>query len=138
MPYKDKQKHTQYQIQWKKKRRDAWFEENGPCIECGSWENLELDHVDHTTKVSHNIWSWADERRLEELAKCVARCRPCHIEKSKGEAPKGEDKYNSKLTEDDVRYIRESNRTAKQLAEELNVHWGTIKRVKYRQSWKHI
>ena len=34
-------------------------------------------------KISHRIWSWARERREAELLKCVARCKPCHKNKSR-------------------------------------------------------
>ena len=33
-------------------------------------EELELDHTDPGKKVSHSVWSWAEERRLKELEKC--------------------------------------------------------------------
>lgn len=66
-----------------KERRRKWFEENGPCVDCGTWDNLELDHDDPAIKVSHTVWSWSDAKRLEELAKCKARCHGCHLEKTK-------------------------------------------------------
>lgn len=76
----------QYHKQWYKdvmvKRRIAWFAENGPCVDCGSWENLELDHDDPETKVDHAVWSWSDTRRAAELAKCKPRCHSCHAKKS--------------------------------------------------------
>ena len=59
-----------------------WLEENGPCARCGANENLEVDHIDPLTKVSHNVWTWAEEKRLEELAKCQVLCHNCHVEKS--------------------------------------------------------
>jgi hypothetical protein len=71
-----------YDREWMKKRRDAWFAVNGPCVDCGSSENLELDHDDRSDKVSHRVWSWSEERRNVELAKCVARCRKCHRAKT--------------------------------------------------------
>jgi hypothetical protein len=58
-------------------RREAWFKENGPC-ECGSWDNLELHHKNPEEKVTHRVWTWAEDRRLKELAKCVAVCVDCH------------------------------------------------------------
>jgi hypothetical protein len=64
------------------RRRNAWFTENGPCQGCGTWEDLELDHIDRALKEAHNIWNWSDVRREIELAKCQVLCRPCHIEKS--------------------------------------------------------
>lgn len=64
-------------------RRVKWFKDNGPCVDCGTWERLELDHEDPKTKVHHSVWSWADDRRTFELAKCKARCHGCHLEKTK-------------------------------------------------------
>jgi hypothetical protein len=60
--------------------RIAWFSTHGPCFECGTWANLELHHVDPSTKVDHKVWSWSPERREAELAKCVACCHTCHKE----------------------------------------------------------
>ena len=75
-----------YHKQWYKDvmvvRRKAWFKENGPCVDCGTWENLELDHEDPATKVDHAVWSWSQTRRLAELAKCKVRCHRCHARKS--------------------------------------------------------
>lgn len=71
-----------YQREWLRKRRDSWLKENGPCVECGSWEKLEVDHKDRTTKVTHAVWSWSKQRREEELAKCQVLCEDCHMKKT--------------------------------------------------------
>jgi hypothetical protein len=82
MPYKDPKKQKEAMRQWYqnvvRKRREDWFKENGPCVDCGIWEGLELDHLDRTTKVDHKVWSWSKPRRIKELAKCVVRCEKCH------------------------------------------------------------
>lgn len=65
-----------------KARRLQWFLENGPCVVCGSSENLELDHIVPEEKVSHNIWSWSYEKRIEELNKCQVLCHQCHLKKT--------------------------------------------------------
>jgi hypothetical protein len=83
--YKNKDIQSVYQIEWMNKRKQKWFSENGPCKVCGSWENLELDHINREEKVSHRVWSWKAERRLVELAKCQVLCYFCHKEKSKSE-----------------------------------------------------
>ena len=72
----------EYQKIWLRSRRDAWFKENGPCKTCGSWENLELDHIDPTLKVSNRIWSWNLTRRNEEISKCQVLCKKCHQDKT--------------------------------------------------------
>lgn len=61
-----------------KARREAWLKEHGPCCECGSSENLEVDHVDKATKFTHRIWSYCDAKRTAELDKCRVLCRTCH------------------------------------------------------------
>lgn len=78
MPYKDPEKQRAYMREWTATRRRNWFAENGPCVDCESWEYLEIDHLDPTQKVSHRIWSWTESRRNKELAKCVVRCVKCH------------------------------------------------------------
>jgi hypothetical protein len=84
MPYKDKQKQNAYQVARMKRLREEWLAANGPC-KCGSCDQLEVDHIDPTTKVSHRIWSWSEKRRCEELKKCQVLWK-CHIEKSADEA----------------------------------------------------
>lgn len=65
-----------------KARRKKYFDENGPCKNCGSWENLELDHINPEEKEHHAIWSWREERIIKELEKCQPLCRKCHMEKT--------------------------------------------------------
>ena len=69
-----------YQRQWCAARRAEWFADK-TCVDCGSVDALEIDHVDPAQKVSSHIWSWAEERRVVELEKCVVRCNPCHARK---------------------------------------------------------
>lgn len=68
-----------------RERRALWLAENGPCVICSSSMKLEVDHVDPSQKVSHNVWSWSEERRAKELAKCQVLCERCHKEKTKRE-----------------------------------------------------
>ena len=82
MSYKDKNKQREYTKNWIASRRKAWLKENDPCKNCGSWENLELDHIDPSKKVDHKVWSWSEKRRLEELSKCQVLCHRCHKVKS--------------------------------------------------------
>lgn len=81
---KEKQKewHQRNYQEVIKLRRVQWLKENGPCVDCGSWENLEVDHVDRSTKTHHSVWTWREDRRLAELKKCVVRCYSCHKKKS--------------------------------------------------------
>lgn len=82
MPYKDLERQRAFQREAAAKRRAAWLAKNGPCRECGSWNDLEVDHIDPSQKTNHRIWSWSEERRATELAKCQVLCGPCHKAKT--------------------------------------------------------
>lgn len=69
--------HREYQRLWIANRRAVWFEDKY-CVKCGSKEDLEIHHVDPSTKVSNSVWSWAQERRDAELDKCEVLCHGCH------------------------------------------------------------
>jgi 5-methylcytosine-specific restriction endonuclease McrA len=88
MSYKDRAKQRKYQKDWAKSRRRAWLEAHGPCVRCGSKKELTVDHVDPTKKCDHKVWSWSEERRNEELAKCQVLCKDCHKLKTSGEQRK--------------------------------------------------
>lgn len=57
-------------------------------MRCGSWDELEIDHIDPSQKVDHNVFSWSQERRDAELAKCQVLCSKHHLEKTIAAAPK--------------------------------------------------
>jgi hypothetical protein len=139
VPYKDVEQRRLYQREWMAAHRREWLEANGPCIDCGSWGELEVDHADAATKVDHKVWSWSKLRRDAELSKCVARCNPCHKRKSAGEQLKGEDRLqNVKLTESQVLSIRESPLSCSALGAQYGVHRVTISKIKRRVIWKHL
>lgn len=79
----------QYQKDWIAKRRDKWFNDNGPCVKCGSWNNLEADHIDPSTKLFEpaSLWSLSDKnpKKIAELKKLQVLCKKCHLEKSSSE-----------------------------------------------------
>jgi 5-methylcytosine-specific restriction endonuclease McrA len=82
MPYKDPEKQKKYQRDWIARRKLAWLEENGPCAKCGSEKDLQVDHIDPSTKTTHRIWSFSKEKRETELAKCQVLCFECHKNKT--------------------------------------------------------
>ncbi len=77
----DLYKRRAYARQWMARRRAEYFKDK-KCAKCSSIHNLELDHIDPTSKVSHKIWSWSKERREIELVKCQVLCEKCHKKKT--------------------------------------------------------
>lgn len=77
MPYKDPEKQREYQRNYVAAAR-ANYLAGKCCVNCGSTDRLEIDHVDRSAKVSHRVWSWSPERRAIELAKCQVLCYTCH------------------------------------------------------------
>jgi hypothetical protein len=82
VPYADEGQQRKAQREWRQRRWEAWLQEHGPCVRCGSWDDLQVDHIDPSKKVSHRIWSWARDKREEELNKCQPLCGSCHKIKS--------------------------------------------------------
>lgn len=140
MPYSDPERQRKYQLQWMLNRRLGWIAEHGPCIDCGTWEHLEVDHVSARLKVSHRVWSWREEKRRKELAKCVVRCHSCHVLKTllQHEHPEGEGSANAKLSEPEVLAIRASEEPYRVLALRYGVDHTLIYQIKKRKAWKHI
>lgn len=66
-------------------RLDAIKNFGSRCCKCGDIDRLEFDHINRASKVSHNIWSWAPERREAELLKCQLLCHECHKRKTASE-----------------------------------------------------
>lgn len=77
MTFSDPVKRREYQRQWTAKRRSDWFHDK-VCVRCGSSDDLQLDHIDPSTKVDHKVWNWSQTRREIELAKCQVLCADCH------------------------------------------------------------
>jgi len=88
MPMPTKELQRKYQREWRAKRRRQWVKENGPCQMCGSRKDLEVDHVDPSSKLDHNVWSWAKKRRDRELSKCQVLCGRCHKRKTDEQRPR--------------------------------------------------
>ena len=91
MPMPTPEEQRKYQREWLQRRRDEWLADKS-CVQCGSTDSLEIDHIDRATKSAtlrrlHNssIWSWSKERREAELAKCQVLCHEHHLAKTKAE-----------------------------------------------------
>lgn len=58
----------------------------GKCVECGSTERLEFDHIKNDRNGLSNLISQMFtskmDRLLKELEKCQLLCKSCHIQKS--------------------------------------------------------
>lgn len=143
MPYADPDAQRAYQNAWMQRRRREWIDANGPCVDCGSEEHLEVDHRDATQKVTHRVWSWSEPRRLAELAKCVVRCHDCHVAKTTTaqEKPRGRGVGAAKLYEHDVVEIRRlvaAGRSAKGVARQFGVDNKTVRLIVARETWAHV
>ncbi len=85
--YQDRREYMRkYQSQWIQKRRKEYLAGKA-CVNCGSLERLEIDHIDPKQKVSHRVWSWSESRRIIELQKCQILCHSCHKEKTRSSYP---------------------------------------------------
>lgn len=130
-----------YQRKWIARRRSKWIEENGPCVKCGSYNNLEVDHVNPEEKEYNisQIWSRKEEIRDKELAKCQVLCHDCHKEKSKKDLSlslSGTSNPAAKLTLEQIESIRNSTDKVANLAKEYNVHKRTIYKIRSGERWK--
>lgn len=143
MGYKDPDEQRKYQREWCAKRRLTWLQENGPCVDCGTWYDLEIDHVDAKQKITNSVWSWSLERRTKELSKCAVRCRPCHDVKTAAqqESARGSKVGSSKLREIDVKVIRQLHADGlryRPIASIYNVDQSMIGYICRRVYWKHV
>ena len=50
----------------------------GPCIFCGTTEDIQIHHLDPEAKHTHRIWSYQDKKIRAELAGCIPLCKKCH------------------------------------------------------------
>lgn len=90
MPHKSREDYNEYMRKYNlnrfyQRKEKAIAQLGGKCVDCGSTENLEFDHVDPTTKsftIGRAIGNIAESKLQEELAKCELRCVECHVEKS--------------------------------------------------------
>ena len=82
MPFKTKHARALYQRRWENARREAWIRRNGPCVVCGSIEQLQVDHINPMLKITHRVWSWSKLRMEAELKKCQVLCVACHRDKT--------------------------------------------------------
>jgi len=137
----------EYQLYWIKKRREDWINQNGPCVDCGSQKQLEVDHNDRTTKKleTHAIWSRRQEVRAKELAKCVVRCHDCHRAKSNREMKElytnRPNTWQRKLKDGEVSLIKKLIRHGVSLnliGKMFKYSPGNVSKIKHGKIFKHI
>jgi hypothetical protein len=51
---------------------------------------------------------------------------------------KGEEKINSKLTDEDVKEIRRSNLSSRSLGEAFGISHSTVLAIRRRRKWSHV
>lgn len=75
-----------YMLERYHRRRKEWIDlQGGKCVSCGSINELEIDHIDRTTKkydIGKIMTSGNKIMLNEELAKCQVLCYACHKKKS--------------------------------------------------------
>lgn len=59
-------------------------------------------------------------------------------ERGRADAPRGTAHRSAKLTEDDIRAIRNDQRSLSVIANEYNVVISCISRIRNRRSWRHV
>ena len=86
---RDPDKKRAYEREYHKRRyherRETAVEQlGGKCEACGTIEQLEIDHVDRSTKSFDlgSMWSVSQSRFDAELAKCQLLCKICHKKKT--------------------------------------------------------
>jgi hypothetical protein len=97
------ERKKEYQREWIARRREKFFAGKN-CVNCGSIDELQLDHIDRQTKVDHKIWSWSKERREAEIEKCQILCYPCHKIKTASElwVGHGREEYRTRKCRCDI------------------------------------
>jgi 5-methylcytosine-specific restriction endonuclease McrA len=142
--YEERREAVQrYNRQWMKNRRQGWIASQGPCVECGSTENLEVDHIDPSTKKYRPaaLWGMAVDNpsRVAELAKCQILCRDCHKAKTRAYR-KLHPIPPSKFSEEQIRMVRELRAkgwTYEQAGKVVGVSRHTASDF-VNKSWQHI
>jgi hypothetical protein len=72
---------------YRKRRKIAIIALGGECVQCGSKERLEIDHIDPSTKTINLGTDWYNKGWWEEvLTLCQLLCRSCHLKKSAAES----------------------------------------------------
>lgn len=75
-----------YMAERRKSRRAKLVDmAGGKCVECGSDDNLEFDHINPEQKTFNLSGCYLDKawsKIIEEFEKCQLLCKDCHYQKS--------------------------------------------------------
>ena len=80
----NKSRTIERQKELKRKNR-AWAlnELGGECVDCGTTENLEFDHINPAQKEKKiGDYMSSVNKLTEEIKKCELRCKKCHRQRS--------------------------------------------------------
>lgn len=123
----------------KRQRRTEYLSDKA-CAVCGGVERLEIDHVDPSTKISHDIWGWGESKRAQELSKCQVLCRDCHIVKTvinRDNVHQGEAHFRTILTWEQVQEIRTiSGKLHREIAAIYGISRPTVSRIRRGDGWR--
>lgn len=139
--------HQKYERdRWEKRYPEALRTLGGRCVECGTTEDLQFDHVDPATKL-FNISEGATRNEnlfWDEVAKCQLLCVPHHKDKTASDGHiwlEGTNNTNNKLRDLDVLYIRELYRlghSQRAIAREFGVARQTIMSILNGETWSWL
>lgn len=76
--------------------------------------------------------------RAENMADCEEKGRHVHTFTERPELIRGEANVNAKLDAEKVRDIRAAKRGGQALADQFGITYSTLKRIRRRESWKHV
>ena len=123
--------------------RAVWILANGP-IPIVNGRHLNINHTRNCTsraccEPTHIYLGTQYENIMDLEATMTVEERQRRNESRQAAVPRGEDCYNAILTRDDVVAIRKAEGVSiAQLARDYGVSWGTIKKVRNRESWKEV
>ena len=78
--------HSRYNLErYHRIRAEKIYMLGGKCIDCGSTDNLEFDHIDPENKdfCISNYMTYPSSLVDAELAKCTLRCKSCHSSRTR-------------------------------------------------------
>jgi hypothetical protein len=110
----------------------------GKCVVCGTRKNLEIDHIDPSTKtmIVARMTTVAYERFLDEVSRCQLLCKKHHIEKTSSEqsVPHGGGREGSVARKPPAERLKELHGTRKGYQIERRLGIPTCDECRYANS----